>query len=104
MAVMKAHIVETEGPETQATVDLHIDNPEALGGGGGEIGNATTSKAGLVKKASGVDAVAAADATSTASGETVSPAEFAAVVTLVNEIKAKTNSTLANMKSAGQMA
>ena len=103
MATMNAHIVETGGPDAQATVDLYIDNPEALGGVE-SVENATTTKAGIVKKASSVASVTAADATSTASTETVDPAEFAAVVALANELKAKLNSVLTNVKNAGQMA
>lgn len=38
--------------------------------------------------------IATADATATASAETVDPAEFAAVVTLLNQCKAKINTIL----------
>lgn len=65
--------------------------------------NATTNKPGLVKKASVTDAVASPDATAAAS-ETVTKAEFDAVVTLLNECKAKLNDHLTKAKSSGQMA
>lgn len=107
MATLNAHYVKEPGPDSQATVDMYIDNPDELGGGSGEpyvLPAATTSALGGVKQAATVAAVSAADATSTASAETVDPTEFAAVVTLLNECKAKLNSLLANSKSAGQMA
>lgn len=106
MATLNAHIVKTPGPDTQATLDMYVDNPEDLGGGGSDyvLPAATTSALGGVKKAATVASVSAADATSTASTETVDPTEFAAVVTLLNECKAKLNSVIANEKTAGQMA
>ena len=59
-ATMKAHIVEDEGNASAATVNLYIDNPEAIGGGGGETpGNATTSTPGLVKQAEAITDLAA---------------------------------------------
>lgn len=67
-------------------------------------GNATTETAGLVKMATAVANVAAADATSTASAETVNPAEFAAAVTLLNECKTKLNALLAAERAAGQLS
>lgn len=105
MATLNAHIVEEPGPDSQAVVDMYIDNPDELGGGGGSytLPEATTSALGGVKKAASVAAVSAADATA-AAGDTVTKAEFDAVVTLCNELKAKLNSALANMKSAGQIA
>lgn len=45
----------------------------------------------LTSKAAKGGNISAADATSSASGETVDPAEFAAVVTLVNECKRQLN-------------
>lgn len=67
-------------------------------------GNATTATPGLVKMAAAVANVAAADATSTASTETVNPAEFAAAVTLLNECKSKLNALLAAERTAGQLS
>ena len=67
-------------------------------------GNASTATAGVVKMATAVANVAAANATSTASTETVSTAEFAAVVTLVNECKTKLNALLAAERTAGQLS
>ena len=67
-------------------------------------GNATTAAAGVVKMATAVANVAAADATSTASTETVSTTEFAAAVTLLNECKSKLNALLAAERTAGQLS
>ena len=105
MTTLNAHIVNEPGPDTQAVVDMHIDNPDAIGGGGGGyvLPEATTSAIGGVKKAATVAAVSSADAAA-AAGDAPTKAEFDAVVALCNELKAKLNSTLANVKSAGQMA
>ena len=67
-------------------------------------GNASTAAAGVVKMAATVADVAAADATSTSSTETVNPTEFAAVVTLLNECKKKLNALLAAERTAGQLS
>ena len=67
-------------------------------------GNASTATAGVVKMASAVANVAAADASSTSSTETVNPTEFAAVVTLANECKTKLNALLAAERTAGQLS
>lgn len=67
-------------------------------------GNASTATAGVVKVASAVGNVAAADATSTASSETVSPDEFSAAVTLLNECKTKLNALLDAERTAGQLS
>lgn len=45
-------------------------------------------------KMTGITAVSTADATSTASTQTVDPTEFAAVVTLLNALKAKLNEVI----------
>lgn len=66
-------------------------------------GAATTSAQGLVKKASATNAVASADAV-VATGEAPTKAEFDAVVTLCNELKAQVNDLITKAKSAGQMA
>lgn len=66
-------------------------------------GAATASEQGLVKKASAVTAVASADA-AVAAAETVTKAEFDAVVAVANETKKQLNDLLAKMKTAGQMA
>ena len=102
-ATRNIHFVDDPGPDTQVVEDVYADNlPEV-----GEpyvLPAATTEAMGGVKKAATVAAVASADATSTASTETVSTAEFAAAVTLLNECKQKLNAVIANEKSAGQMA
>lgn len=66
-------------------------------------GAATTSAQGLVKKASATNAVASADATAAAE-DAPTKAEFDAVVTLCNELKAQVNDLITKAKSAGQMA
>lgn len=66
-------------------------------------GAATTSAQGLVKKASATNAVASADAIA-AAGDAPTKAEFDAVVTLCNELKAQVNDLITKAKSAGQMA
>lgn len=66
-------------------------------------GAATTSAQGLVKKASATNAVASADAV-VATGEAPTKAEFDAVVTLCNELKAQVNDLITKAKTAGQMA
>lgn len=105
MSTMNAHIVEQPGSETQHTVDLHIDNPDALGAGGEQytLPAATTSAIGGVKKASAVAAVAAADSTA-AAADTVTKAEFDKVVAEVNEIKRQFNALIAAGKAAGWLA
>lgn len=102
-ATRNIHFTDEPGPDTQVVENVYADNlPE--GGDPYVLPAATTEALGGVKKAATVAAVAAADATSTASTETVNPAEFAAAVTLLNECKQRLNSVIANEKSAGQMA
>ena len=100
-ATKNAHIVD-EPAEGQETMNLHIDNPEALGGGSDPVPAATTSVAGTVKMAATVADVSAADATA-AAAETVTKAEFDAVVTLANGLKATLNALLAASRTAGQL-
>ena len=66
-------------------------------------GNATTTTAGLVSKASATTAVASPDATAAAT-ETVTKEEFDKVVALANECKAQLNDLITKAKTAGQMA
>lgn len=88
-----------------ATPGLPVEDVNIAGlPGGSAPGNATTSTAGVVKMATAVANVAAADATSTASAETVNPTEFAAAVTLLNECKTKLNALLAAERAAGQLS
>ena len=77
---------------------------EGLPSGGDPAGNATTSTPGLVKQAASLDTISTADATSTASSETVDPTEFASAVALLNEVKAKVNSVISGEKTSGQMS
>lgn len=74
MTTLNAHIVDDPGSGNQHTVDLHIDNPEAIGGGGGKpyvLPAATTSALGGVKMAAHV---------ASASGDNVTAAEFEALL------------------------
>ena len=133
MSTMNAHIVDQPGSDTQHTVDLHIDNPDAIGGGGAssiddgsitgvKLANktvtkdkiadgvipdapvaATDKKAGLVKKAAAVAAVAAADSAA-AAADTVTKAEFDKLVTEANETKRQLNALIAAGKAAGWLA
>lgn len=91
-----------DGPSKgQHVEEVHI---EGLPSGGSTPGNATTATAGVVKMATAVANVAATDATSSASSETVNPTEFAAAVTLLNECKLKLNALLAAERTAGQLS
>lgn len=72
-------------------------------GGGSSVGNATTETAGIVKQATTVATVASADAAA-AAAETVTKAEFDAVVAVANECKQQLNAALAALKTAGSMA
>lgn len=78
--------------------------PVEPGGSEYELPAATTDQIGGVKKAAAVAAVASPDATSTASTETVSPAEFAAAVTLLNECKQKINALVSGGAAAGWLS
>ena len=94
------------GDEASSLLPQHVAlvNEDGSDFGGGEApGNATTSTAGLVKKASATAAIASPDATA-AAAETVTKAEFDAVVTLLNECKAQVNDMISKAKTAGQMA
>lgn len=64
---------------------------------------ATSSALGGVKQAAATASVASADAAA-AAGDTVTKAEFDAVVTLLNEVKKQLNAHLSAAKAAGQMA
>lgn len=84
-------------------VALYNEDGTPFTGGGAAPAAATTTTAGVVKKASATSAVASPDATAAAT-ETVTKAEFDAVVTLLNECKAQLNDLIAKAKTAGQMA
>ena len=94
-------------PAGHAVVKLVFvdENGEAtdIEGGSYTLPAATTTVMGGVKKASGVTAVSSADATA-AAGDAPTKAEFDAVVTLCNELKAQLNDLISKNKSAGQMA
>lgn len=100
-------LVVHEGTDASGLMPMHValvnEDGTAFGGGGDAPSDATTTKAGLVKKSSGVNTVSAVDATAAAS-ETVTKAEFDAVVTLANSCKAQINDLISKAKSAGQMA
>ncbi|MDM8162418.1 hypothetical protein [Collinsella intestinalis] len=101
MAILRFKYVEDAPADGQAVQPVHIDG---LPSGGSTPGNASTATAGVVKMATAVANVAAADATSTASSETVAPSEFSAAVTLLNECKTKLNALLAAERTAGQLS
>lgn len=101
MAILRFKNVEDAPADGQAVQLVHIDG---LPSGGSTPGNASTATAGIVKMATAVANVTAANATSTSSTETVNPTEFAAVVTLVNECKTKLNALLAAERTAGQLS
>lgn len=101
MATLRMRYVEEPPADGQAVQNVHIYD---LPSGGSAPGNATTATAGVVKMATAVANVAAADATTSASSATVDPAEFAAAVALANECKAKLNALLAAARTAGQLA
>lgn len=107
MAVLIQKVIVHDGADASNILPMHVvlcnEDGSAYGGGGTAATAATTSAAGVVKKASNTAEVASPDATSAAS-ETVTKAEFDAVVTLLNECKAQLNDHLAKVKSAGQMA
>lgn len=84
-------------------VALFNEDGTPFTGGGDAPGAATTSTAGLVKKASATTAISSPDAAAAAT-ETVTKAEFDAVVTLLNECKAQVNDIISKAKTAGQMA
>lgn len=78
-------------------------NPDGTTFSGGEVpGAATTSQAGVVRMASAVAQVSAADAAQ-AAGDAPTKAEFDAVVALVNSLKATVNQMISAETSAGQM-
>lgn len=93
------------GAEASSLLPQHVAlvNEDGSDFGGEAPGNATTSTAGLVKKASATTAIASPDAVAAAT-ETVTKAEFDAVVTLLNECKAQVNDMISKAKTAGQMA
>lgn len=101
MAILRFKNVDDAPADGQAVQLVHIDG---LPSGGSAPENATTATAGVVKMATVVADVAAADATTTSSAETVNPAEFAAVVAVANECKAKLNALLAAERAAGQLS
>lgn len=102
--IQKVVVHEDAEPSLLCPMDVVLVNEDGTSfTGGGSASDATTTKAGLVKKASNTAAVASPDAVAAAT-ETVTKAEFDAVVTLLNECKAQLNDHLTKVKSAGQMA
>ena len=101
MAILRFKNVEDAPADGQAVQLVHIDG---LPSGGSTPGNATTATAGVVKMATAVADVSAANATTAASGTTVDPTEFATVVALANECKAKLNALLSAARTAGQLS
>lgn len=107
MGTMVQKFIVEDVKKASSLMPAHIAlvNPDGTPwtGGGTTPGDATTAKAGLVKKASATNAVASANATA-AAGDAPTKAEFNAVVTLCNELKAQVNDLITKAKSAGQMA
>lgn len=98
-------------PEGQLVAEVAFVNDQGvvtpIGGGSSEpyvLPAASAQALGGVKLAAAVADVAAPDATSTASTETVDPTEFAAVVTELNETKQKLNAALAALRASGALA
>ena len=107
MAKIVQKVIVHEGadasPLLPMDVALYNEDGTPFTGGGAAPAAATTTTAGIVKKASATNAVASPDATA-AAAETVTKAEFDAVVTLLNECKAQLNDLISKAKTAGQMA
>lgn len=107
MANIVQKVIVHEDADASPLLPMHAalfnEDGTPFTGGGEAPGNATTSTAGLVKKASATTAIASPDATA-AAAETVTKAEFDAVVTLLNECKAQVNDMIGKAKTAGQMA
>lgn len=91
------------GPLAQRVALVNPDGTPFSGGEAYVLPAATASELGGVKKASAVPAVSSPDATSTASADTVDPTEFAALVTLANELKAAVNGTISAITESGAM-
>lgn len=102
--VQKVIVHEDADASPLLPMDVALFNEDGTPYGGGSTpSDATTSKAGVVKKASNTASVSTADAAQ-AAGETPTKAEFDAVVALLNECKAQLNDHLSKAKTAGQMA
>ena len=99
MAARNVHVVDAPTPGTPVE-DVYADNlPEA--GEAYELPEATTGAIGGVRKAGATAAVSAADAAQAAT-ETVTKAEFDAVVALANANKAAVNDLISKAQAAGQ--
>lgn len=99
MAARNVHFVDAPTPGTPVE-DVYADNlPEA--GEAYELPDATTSAIGGVRKAGATSPVSAADAAQAAT-ETVTKAEFDAVVALANACKAAVNDLISKAQAAGQ--
>lgn len=106
MPLVQKFIVE-DASKASSILPQHVAlvNPDGspVDLGGTVYGAATTTKAGLVKKASGVAAVASADP-AVAAGAAPTKAEFDKVVTIAVELKKQLNAALSALKSGGIMA
>lgn len=99
MAARNVHFVDSPAPGTPVE-DVFADNlPE--GGEVYELPEATTAVLGGVRKAGATSIVSAADAAQAAT-ETVTKAEFDAVVAVANACKAAVNDLIAKAQAAGQ--
>lgn len=103
-ALVQTMVVE-DASKASPLLPQHVAlvNPDGTPFSGGEApGAATASRAGVVRMAAAVAPVGAADA-SPAASETVTKAEFDAVVTLVNQLKSTVNQLISGATAAGQM-
>lgn len=99
MPARNVHFVDAPAPGTPVE-DVYADNlPD--GGEAYVLPEAMRSAIGGVMKAGATEAVSAADAASAAS-ETVTKAEFDAVVAVANACKAAVNDLIAKAQAAGQ--
>ena len=104
-ALVQRVVVEPDAkPAPLLPMHVSLENPDGtpFAGGGEAPGEATTSKAGLVRMASAVGQVSEGDAAQ-AAGDAPTKEEFDAVVALVNSLKAKFNQLISAETSAGQM-
>lgn len=105
MAALVQRMVVEDASKASPLLPQHVAlvNPDGTPfTGGGAPGAATAESAGVVRMAAAVPAVSAADASS-AAAETVTKAEFDAVVALANQLKSTVNQLISGATAAGQM-
>lgn len=105
MAALVQRMVVEDASKASPLLPQHVAlvNPDGTPFAGGEApGAATADSAGVVRMAAAVPVVSAADA-SPAAAETVTKAEFDAVVALANALKSTVNQLISGATAAGQM-